>query len=351
MDISLIPSQSEYESLLAEIKQLQARVIELTAFRDDLVYHVCPSLRALYEDKIASLERELLAAQMYLREKQRILEFLQAELNRRKNPSFEQAEKQAREEREKYEEDLKKKAEEAKKFRDYWKNKSKWSEHDKTEKTSQSQKTGSSEKRRADDASGSENDGENQKTSRKEDRDQERHHGSENQGKTGFDESGWGQNSDAAAKQTQTPAAELKSLYRKIVKRLHPDVHPDPTPREKELLNQAHEAYKIGDLEKTRRIWEEIVGMDPPEDRFEDSEEGRKQLRDLLKTLQLRCSSLEDEILRIRSEYPYTMKSFLDDENAVEERRRELKKQIEDVREMDRQMTEYIERLTKKIGN
>ena len=131
---------------------------------------------------------------------------------------------------------------------------------------------------------------------------------------------------------------------------MHPDVHPDPTPREKELLNQAHEAYKIGDLEKMRRIWEEIIGLDPPEDRFEDSAEGRKQLRELLKVLLLRCTLLEREILRIRSEYPYTMKSFLDDENAVEERRSELKKQIGDVREMDRQLAEHIERLKKQMG-
>ena len=338
MDSSLILSQSEYERLLEEVKRLQARLIELTALRDDLIYHVCPSLRALYEEKIASLERELLAAQMYLREKQRILELLHAELNRRKKPSFEQAEKQAREEHKKYEKDLKKKAEEAKKFRDYWENKAKWAEHDRAEKN------------RQDNATGAETNHDGQKTSGTEERDQDRHQGTDKQEKTGSDESGYGEHSGDVAKQTQTPAAEMKSLYRKIVKRLHPDVHPDPTPREKELLNQAHEAYKIGDLEKMRRIWEEIIGLDPPEDRFEDSAEGRKQLRELLKVLLLRCTLLEREILRIRSEYPYTMKSFLDDENAVEERRSELKKQIGDVREMDRQLAEHIERLKKQMG-
>ena len=142
----------------------------------------------------------------------------------------------------------------------------------------------------------------------------------------------------------------LSLLYRKIVKRLHPDVHPDPTPREKELLSQAYEAYSFGDLEKMRGIWEEIVGRDPPEDRFEDSEEGLKQLREFLNLLYLRCSSREREILRIRSEYPYIMKTFLEDENAVEERRRELKKQIGDVRETERQLAEYIVRLKRQMG-
>ena len=339
MDSSLILSQSEYERLLEEVKQLQARLIELTALRDDLVYHVCPSLQALYEEKIASLERELLAAQLYLREKQRILELLQAELNRRKKPSFEAAQKKAREEHKKYEEDLKRKAEEAKKFRDYWENKSKWAEHDKAEKGSKSDKTASSGKTGKDGKSGSETGSDGQKNA-----------GTEDQGRSDSDEAGYGETSAEAGKQAQTPAEELKSLYRKIVKRLHPDVHPDPTPREKDLLNQAHEAYKIGDLEKMRWIWEEIIGMDPPEDRFEDSEEGRKLLRKLLKALKTRCSSLESEIWRIRSEFPYTMKSLLEDEDAVEERRCELKKQISDVREMDRKLAEHIEKLKEEMG-
>ena len=240
---------------------------------------------------------------------------MQAELNRRKKPSFEEAQKKAREEHRKYEEDLKKKAEEAKKFRDYWENKSKWAEHDKAEKDSKSDKSASSGKTDKNGKSGAETGSDAQKNA-----------DTEGRGSTDSDETGYGEPSAEAGKQAQTPAEELKSLYRKIVKRLHPDVHPDPTPREKDLLNQAHEAYKIGDLEKMRWIWEEIIGMDPPEDRFEDSEKGRKQLRKLLKALKTRCSLLESEIQRIRSEFPYTMKSFLEDDVAVEERQCELKK-------------------------
>ena len=42
----IIPGESEYEKLLKEIRELQARIVELTAIRDDLLYHICPSLRA-----------------------------------------------------------------------------------------------------------------------------------------------------------------------------------------------------------------------------------------------------------------------------------------------------------------
>ena len=68
---NIILSQSEYTHLLEEIRRLQARITELTALRDDLVYHVCPALKAEYDEKIVSLERELMAANMYLRQMQR----------------------------------------------------------------------------------------------------------------------------------------------------------------------------------------------------------------------------------------------------------------------------------------
>ena len=130
----IILSQSEYSSLLEEAHCLQARISELTALRDDLLYHVCPALRAEYEEKIASVEREILAAEMYLRENQRILEILQAQANRKKTMSFEEARKEAHKEFEAYEEDLKRKAKEAEDFRKSWKEDSGWSEHDRKDR-------------------------------------------------------------------------------------------------------------------------------------------------------------------------------------------------------------------------
>ena len=107
MTETIIPILSEFEKLLEEVRKLRARVIELTTQRDDLLYHICPSLQAKYDEKIGSVERELLAAQMYLKEKQRIIEILQAQLNRQEKPSMKEAEKKAHAEFSAYEEELK----------------------------------------------------------------------------------------------------------------------------------------------------------------------------------------------------------------------------------------------------
>ena len=70
----IIKGVSEFEALQKEVRELQKQLADLTAERDDLLYHVCPALRAEYDEKIGRIERELFAAKLYLREKQRIIE-------------------------------------------------------------------------------------------------------------------------------------------------------------------------------------------------------------------------------------------------------------------------------------
>lgn len=384
----IILSQSEYEALLEEIRGLQARISQLTAIRDDLVYHVCPSLQAEYEEKIASLERELLAAEMYLRENQRILEILQAQINRQKKPSYEEAAKEAREEFREYEEELKRKAKEAEDFKQHWEKNSKWSEHDRKEKEEkQKQKEQKQQKTAQDRADDSKNkssflddEKEDSYDDRLEDDDQfegERE-GSESSGYQG-DKSKRRKNRDShsdqlgidddfedkndteqdfagdtgeepSSEETDSPIKKLKRLYRRIVKRLHPDVHPNSTMREKELFNMAQEAMKNGDLDAMEHIYDELSGMDAPEVKFEDTPEGIANLKELIRKLRNRLSRLQSEITHIRSVFPYTMKSFLEDEKAVEERRHELQKKLRDLREANEKLVDFIDKLKKQMG-
>ena len=55
---------------------------------------------------------------------------------------------------------------------------------------------------------------------------------------------------------------ELKKLYRKIVKALHPDINPDVSQAQVQLFDNAVSAYKNGDL-GTLRIIGEMVGNNP----------------------------------------------------------------------------------------
>ena len=299
MTDTIFPVQTEYEKLLETVRKLRARVIELTTERDDLLYHICPALQAKYDEKIGSVEREILAAQMYLKEKQRIIEILQAQLNRQEKPSM---------------------------FREHWENETQWSRH---EQESRDRKKENRTEQSAETKQPAGTEAETHK-------------------RIGIGE---GQDEDPINQinEDEDPINELKRLYRQIVKRLHPDVHPNPTEREKDLLDRANKAYKAGDLEEMRRIWEELAGSEQSEESFEDTEEGRAQLRGLIEKLRKRCAELEKEIRQIKTSFPYTIKALLDDDKALEMKHRELVDRLAEVRAMLDRVDEYIAELKRRM--
>ena len=63
----------------------------------------------------------------------------------------------------------------------------------------------------------------------------------------------------AANSQPFNPSAELKSLYREVAKRVHPDLATDEADRQKRehLMAEANAAYQKGDADTLRRILEE----------------------------------------------------------------------------------------------
>ena len=348
MEDGLILAQSEYARLLEEIHKLQARIAELTALRDDLVYHVCPALRAEYDEKIVSLERELMAANMYLRELQRTIEILQSRMNQQQEPSMEEARAQAKKENKEFEEDLNRKAEEARKFRKKW-DESRWSKHDREEKEQKEKEEDQEEKARE----------EKEERTRETKKDKNRGEYKEDSGPGKEDKkgsAGSGDQDDETGEtgrphRKETVADKIKRLYRKIVKRLHPDVHPNLTEHEKELWNRAVKAQQEGDLEALERIWDDLSGMDAPEDAFDDTPEGRAKLKELLEKLKIRLRLLELEIDHIKTEFPYKIKTFLEDPVAVEEVRRGILSKIDNVREMNRQLEDFIRELKEKLRN
>ena len=301
----IIPTISEFERLTGEINRLRAEIARLAALRDDLTCRVCPALRAIYEKEIGSVEREILAAKLYLQEKQRILELLRAQLNRRETPSYETAAEQAGREKQAFEEDLRRKAREGEKTRKNWE-KTWWSRS----------------------GSGATYEG---GASGEDDRD----------GDTG------------PARKRNRVAEAIKKLYRRIVKRLHPDARPGGTvtEREKELLNEARAAYERGDLDALKRIWEELEGTEQPEERYFDTPEDLEKLRALLVRLQKLTRELKTEISSIRGSFPYTMKELLENEDLLLEKREALLAELSDIREANRQLDRLIELIRAEMGH
>lgn len=124
---------------------------------------------------------------------------------------------------------------------------------------------------------------------------------------------------------SDTDQVELKGLYRKIVKRLHPDMNPDLSQEELKMFLNAVYAYKNGDLKALRLIWR-VIEDDEEYDAY-DSLDGLKQLK-----MQLE-DSIDETAIRIdeiKSHYPYLYKDILEDKNKVRELRNEYEKQLKD---------------------
>lgn len=132
---------------------------------------------------------------------------------------------------------------------------------------------------------------------------------------------------------------ELKKMYRKVIKALHPDMHPELDERRKELFYNAVDAYENGDLKTMRMIAEMITEQAEPD----DSADAMKALADEKERLTGVLNDLKAGIERIRSSYPFTVRQLLSDPEKIKEKNQELE-------DMIRQYKEAIQMYQKKIA-
>lgn len=138
-------------------------------------------------------------------------------------------------------------------------------------------------------------------------------------------------------------AKELKSLYHKIVKVLHPDIHPNISDAERQLFENAVAAYKNGDLLSIRAIYETVGNGSAL---FDDAD----TMRELMKTrkhLEELLAGINEEIIGIKGRYPYAEKEFLADDAKVEERKQQLRDNLEQYQKL---CDIYLERIAAMKG-
>lgn len=131
---------------------------------------------------------------------------------------------------------------------------------------------------------------------------------------------------------------ELKKLYCKIVKVLHPDINSEVTIAQVKMLDNAINAYKNGDL-KSLRIIDEMVGDHKLPEKHQDA---LTQLKEEKKRLNRMVTSIQESINKIKSEYLYCVKDILEDEKKVEQNKAELE-------ELLKQYMELVETYNAKI--
>ncbi|MBX3172251.1 MAG: hypothetical protein KF760_32905 [Candidatus Eremiobacteraeota bacterium] len=110
-------------------------------------------------------------------------------------------------------------------------------------------------------------------------------------------------------------SAAMRSLYRQLVKRLHPDLHPVQTPQQQQLWFDVQKSYQWGDWERLETL------LAVTEDEFEESPEELARLQARLKQLSL-------DLQQLRQSFPFSLAQQLEDSAWVEQQVAQLKLEI-----------------------
>ena len=129
---------------------------------------------------------------------------------------------------------------------------------------------------------------------------------------------------------TDEEEAQLKKLYRGIIKELHPDINPNCTQQQITLFHNAVEAYKSGDLERMNMIC--VLISDPLQPQSDtdlvfhyESEKAR---------LQRMLERVEENIAQIKTRFPYNKKALLLNAEKVVAYKDELREKVDELKKV-----------------
>ena len=147
------------------------------------------------------------------------------------------------------------------------------------------------------------------------------------------------------AKTSDTYSVEMtKRLYRKLAKLLHPDINAKTEQYYvlQSLWNQILEAYASNDFEKLEEL-EVLVNK------------AMKELGD--EGFELKIEDIEKKLERVRKQIeeiittkPYTYHTLLGDPKAVEEKKEELNKELEEYKEYKAELEDILNKLLEEEG-
>jgi len=133
-------------------------------------------------------------------------------------------------------------------------------------------------------------------------------------------------------------SSELRNLYKQFAKQLHPDVNEYLTEEQINLWHLVKDAYENGDLEKLKAMQmvyeKELTAAG---NKIADLTEEEITLR--MEVLKEGIKVLNEQIMQIRSGFPFTMEQQIKDEEWVSEQSEELKKELDKLTEYENELT------------
>ena len=271
--------EDEETRLRAQIRALRELLATLVQERDELVHVICRELEARYYRELGSLEAKVFRADGLVNYFRRRAEYLRAARNQDEKPDLEKVEQKLRKDLEEYQ-----------KVYEEFTRRAKEAEAQRPKRAGKS--TALAETKAGEKASDPQEQGEE------------------------------------AEGEILSEEDRLKRLYRRIVKAMHPDLHPEQDEATRSLFKRAIQAYKDGDL----KTLQEIDGMcadtepEPGQDPLQALQEEKQRLLDLVFRLRY-------EIRHIKTRFPYTKKKLLDDPELLAAEKKRLEQALFQLRQ------------------
>ena len=295
-----------------EILILKVKLAELLQERDELIHHICPELRARYAAEIGDYQNRANYQELMILELKRRIEIARAALNREQSISEEEVDKQIEKEYQAF--------------------------HQKVDEEYQKSKNSQEEQARKE---------EKRKFYEEQWKSQYSHQEERRKAEENCDtKDSDGENSNTENTSKEKPLPNAKELYRKIVKKLHPDMNPNATERDLELFHRAAKAYEEGDVMTLQAIYDEIYGLD---NEVLSEEESMEALLSFREQLMDRIAKAIEEIETIKGDFPYTEKEFLDNPEAVKAKQDAIIQLIQEYEQEILRLSKLLEEVNREM--
>ena len=137
----------------------------------------------------------------------------------------------------------------------------------------------------------------------------------------------------------QSDLLKIKRIYRRLVKKIHPDINPLTNENEElkglwQRLIIAYECNALHEMEETEVLINALL---------ERLNLGTMEIT--IPGIEERIAEVEEEIERIISTDPYRYRELLEDPKAISEKRTELEEELQEFEEYEKQLDEILDGL------
>jgi len=142
---------------------------------------------------------------------------------------------------------------------------------------------------------------------------------------------------------------EIKTIYKDLILKLHPDLNENIGEKEKDLFFQVMDAYEDGNLEKLKVLKilasdiMDISNIDGTDENIMD------KLKEQVYTLEINLGIIDKEMDEIKRSYPYNKKDLINDENKLKKNKESLEQEIKENIELQNNYKKKLENLLKSI--